>query len=100
MKFTGKTLAEEEWKKIHGDWPSDSDFAWPFFRDAFDAGQNTVKPENQSFYDILRSKFLFSSDVADDVVDELDKWISSIQTTSQSDDRISSSSIRRKLKEN
>ena len=100
MKFTGKTLAEEEWKKIHGDWPSDFDFAWPFFRDAFDAGQNTVKSENQSFYDILRSKFLFSSEIAEDIVNELDKWLSSIQTISQSDDRISVSSILRKLKEN
>jgi hypothetical protein len=100
MKFTGKTLAEEEWKKIYGEWPTDSDFAWPFFRDAFDAGNNTVKTENKSFYDILRSKFLFSSEIADDIVDELDEWLSSIQTISQSDDRISVSSIRRKLKEN
>ena len=100
MKFTGKTLAEEEWKKIYGHWPTDSDFAWPFFRDAFSAGQNTLKPENQSFYDILRSKFLFSSDVADNIVDELDKWLSTIQTVSQFDDRISVSSIRKKLKEN
>lgn len=100
MKFTGKTLAEEEWKKIYGDWPSDSDFAWPFFRDAFNAGQETVTVENQSFYDILRSKFLFSSEIADDIVNELSNWLSSIQTTSQSDDRISISSIRKKLKNN
>jgi hypothetical protein len=100
MKFTGKTLAEEEWKKIYGDWPSDSDFAWPFFRDAFDAGKKSTKTENQSFYEILRSKFLFSSEIADDILNEFDVWLSSIRTTSQSDDRISVSLIRKKLKKN
>lgn len=98
MKFTGKTLAEEEWKKIYGNWPSDSDFAWPFFRDAFDAGNNCVKVENKSFYGILRSKFLLSSEVSEDILNELDLWLKSIQTISQSDDRVSISSIRKKLK--
>jgi hypothetical protein len=98
MKFTGKTLAEEEWKKIYGTWPTESDFAWPFFRDAFDIGRNSVIVSNKTFYEVLRSKFLFSSEVATNILEELEEWLSGIQPSGSSDDRISISSIKKKLK--
>jgi len=98
MKFTDKSLAEEEWYKIYGNWPNESDFAWPVFRDAFNAGRKTVSESKKSFYEILRSKFLFSSEIADDIVDELKQWLSEIQTPGTSDGRISVSTICKKLK--
>ena len=96
MKFTDKSLAEEEWYKIYGDWPNGSDFAWPFFRDAFNAGRETVVESKKSFYEILRSKFLFSSEISDNIIDELKQWLSEIQTTGASDGRIDLSTIDRK----
>lgn len=98
MKFTDKSLAEEEWYKIYGDWPNESDFAWPFFRDAFNAGRATVSEEKKSFYEILRSKFLFSSEIADGIVDELKQWLLEIQTSGSTDGRIAVSTICKKLK--
>lgn len=98
MKFTDKSLAEEEWHKIYGNWPNESDFAWPFFRDAFNAGRESVVETNKSFYEILRTKFLFSSEIASDIIIELDKWLSSIHLPGSSDDKISISIIRKKIK--
>lgn len=98
MKFTDKSLAEEEWYKIYGNWPNESDFAWPFFRDAFNVGRASVVESKKSFYEILRSKFLFSSEISDNIINELNKWLSEIKTPNPSDDRISLLSIRKKLK--
>lgn len=98
MKFTDKSLAEEEWYKVYGEWPKDNDFAWPFFRDAFNCGRESVVVSNKSFYEILRSKFLFSSEIADNVIDELKEWLSGIQTPGSPDDKISILNILKKLK--
>jgi hypothetical protein len=98
MKFTDRTLAEEEWYKFYGSWPTESDFAWPIFRDAYDAGRESVVTSDKTFYEILRSKFLFSSEVSNNILHELDKWLSEIQTSCSGDDRVSISTIRKKIK--
>ena len=90
-----KSLAEEEWKKVHGSWPTDADFAWPFFRDAFNKGRQSVVTAQRSFYEILRSKQMLPGPVADGVIRELKTWMSEIQTT---DGRIDIDAIRKKLK--
>ena len=93
-----RSLAEEEWKRIHGDWPTETDFAWPYFRDAFNKGRASVVTSQQSFYEILRSKLMFSGPVADNVIEELNTWLSEIKTPGATDGRISLDSIQKKLK--
>ena len=93
-----KSLAEEEWKKVHGSWPTDADFAWPFFRDAFNKGRQSVVTAQRSFYEILRSKLMLSGPVADNILEELDTWMSEIQTPGATDGRIDIDAIRKKLK--
>ena len=93
-----KSLAEEEWKKVHGKWPTDADFAWPYFKQAFNAGRNSVVTSQKTFYEILRSKLMLSGPVADNILEELNTWMSQIQTPGASDGRVSIDSIRKKLK--
>ena len=93
-----KSLAEEEWKKIYGRWPESTDFAWPYFQNAFEKGRQSVVTSNRSFYEILRSKLMLSGPVADNILEELDTWMSEIQTPGASDGRIDIDAIRKKLK--
>lgn len=73
--------AEEEWFELFGYEPTEEDFSWPVFRDAFYAGREQVKDERigqegfQTFYDVCRTKLLFSQSQTDDIIRELVEWI-------------------------
>lgn len=74
--------AEDAWLESFGNYPTDEDFAWPFFRDAFYAGREMVRDESEAnitgrrtFYDVCRSKLLLGQSICDDIILELNKWI-------------------------
>lgn len=73
--------AEEAWIESFGYEPTDEDFAWPVFRDAFYAGREQVRDEVyeqigfQTFYDVCRTKLLLSQSQTDDIIRELVDWI-------------------------
>lgn len=93
-----RSLAEEEWKRVYGDWRTNADFAWPYFRDAFDKGRQSVVVAQKTFYEILRSKIMLSGPVAENVIEELNTWLSEIKTPGATDGRIALDSIQKKLK--
>lgn len=74
--------AEEEWMRLFGYEPTEEDFAWPLFRDAYYAGKEQLKDEYtgqegfQTFYDVCRTKLLLSQPQTDAIIKELKQWIS------------------------
>ena len=89
--------AEDAWFESFGSLPTDNDFAWPFFRDAFYAGRAMVTDESETttigrrtFYDICRSELLLGQSLSDDIILELNKWIPNAATNECEDENIRS----------
>lgn len=79
MSMSDDTEAREEWFNSFGYYPTDEDFPWPYFRDAFYAGKkSTEKSEHpdiliaNSFKELLKLEWIPQYEV---VVSLLEKWI-------------------------
>lgn len=48
MSNPDDTEAREEWFNSFGYYPTDEDFPWPYFRDAFYAGKKSTKKEENN----------------------------------------------------
>lgn len=68
--------AREEWNNTFGYYPTEDDFPWPYFRDAFYAGKKSKEKQNslqaKTFLDLLKLEWVAQYDV---VISLLEKWV-------------------------
>ncbi len=70
------TEAKEEWFNTFGYYPTDEDFPWPYFRDAFYAGKKSTEKNKhivaKTFHELLKLEWIAQYDV---IISLLEKWV-------------------------